>query len=96
MRFRFHPEARAEYRDAARYYAGKRRGIGVKFAEEIETAISRIVANPVQFRVKEDEVRCCLTRRFPYAVLYTIETDGILIVAIMHGSREPGYWKDRL
>lgn len=96
MRFRFHPEARTEYREAALYYARQRRGLGVGFTEEIETAIHRILDHPEQFRVREAEVRCCLTRRFPYAVLYTIEPDGILIVAVMHGSREPGYWKSRL
>jgi toxin ParE1/3/4 len=95
MRFQFHPEARAEYREAALFYARQRRGLGVKFAEEIETAISQIVANPRQFRIKEEEVRCCLTRRFPYALLYTIEPERVLIVAVMHGSREPGYWKHR-
>ena len=47
-------------------------------------------------RVREAEVRCGLTRRFPYAVLYTIEPEGVLIVAVMHGSREPGDGKSRL
>jgi toxin ParE1/3/4 len=33
---------------------------------------------------------------FPYGVLYTIEAEFILIVAVMHCSREPGYWKRRI
>jgi hypothetical protein len=41
-------------------------------------------------------VRRCLTHVFPYGVLYTVEPDFILIVAVMHGSREPGYWKRRV
>ena len=44
----------------------------------------------------DEDVRRCLTRIFPFAVLYTIEQDFILIVAVMHWSREPGYWRDRL
>jgi hypothetical protein len=35
-------------------------------------------------------------RVFPYAVLYSIEDDYILIVAIAHGKRRPGYWRHRL
>ncbi len=35
-------------------------------------------------------------QRWPYGVLYTIEPEFILVVAVMHGSREPGYWKRRL
>jgi toxin ParE1/3/4 len=38
----------------------------------------------------------CRTRVFPYAVRYTIEADYILIVAIAHGKRQPGYWLHRL
>jgi deoxyribonuclease V len=36
----------------------------------------------------------CLTRKFPYGILYTVEEDNILILGVMHCSREPGYWKD--
>ena len=43
----------------------------------------------------DDEVRRCMARKFPYGILYTIEQDYILILAIMHCSREPGYWKSR-
>jgi hypothetical protein len=46
--------------------------------------------------VVEQDVRRCRARVFPYAVLYTIEADYILIVAIAHGKRRPGYWRHRL
>lgn len=44
----------------------------------------------------EDDIRRFLVRRFPYGILYTIEADHILILAIMHLSREPGYWRHRV
>ena len=37
----------------------------------------------------------CLSKVFPYAVLYSIEPDYILVVAVMHCRREPGYWRNR-
>ncbi|WP_233787150.1 hypothetical protein [Dulcicalothrix desertica] len=43
----------------------------------------------------DEDVRRCMTRRFPYGILYTIEQHYILILAVMHCSREPGYWKSR-
>jgi len=43
----------------------------------------------------EDDIRRKLIRRFPYGVLYSVKTDAVLIIAIMHCSRRPGYWKDR-
>jgi hypothetical protein len=43
----------------------------------------------------DEDIRRCMTRKFPYGILYTIEPDYILILAVMHCSREVGYWKNR-
>jgi len=58
-------------------------------------AVAHVVAAPGSWRVIEGDIRRCLTKVFPYAVLYSIEPDHILIVAIMHCRREPGYWRNR-
>lgn len=43
----------------------------------------------------EDDVHRCLISRFPYGVLYSIEDDGVFILAVMHLHRNPDYWKYR-
>ncbi len=48
------------------------------------------------YAVLEQDVRRCLTRVFPYAVLYTIEPDFVLIVAVMRCHQKPGYWRHRV
>ena len=96
MRHEFHPEARLEFRESAAFYEGCRAGLGVAFSIEIESVLRRILEAPERSPFLEDDVRRCLARRFPYGVLYTIETDYILIIAVMHCSRKPGYWRDRL
>ncbi len=96
MRYRFHPEALDEYQEATRYYVERDPALALRFVEAVEDAIRRIVETPQRWRVLEDDVRRCLTHVFPYGVLYTVEPDFILIVAVMHGSREPGYWKRRI
>jgi toxin ParE1/3/4 len=96
MRYEFHPEALEEYRQAALWYAQREPELGLQFIGSVEDAIKRVVDAPSRWRVIEEDVRRCLTRIFPYAVLYTIETDFLLIVAVMHCSREPGYWRLRL
>jgi plasmid stabilization system protein ParE len=96
MRFEFHPEALAEYQDAARYYADCQDGLELRFMDCVESAIRKVVATPERGRKFEGEVRRFLTQVFPYAVLYTIEPDYVLIIAVMHCHREPGYWKARL
>ena len=70
--------------------------LGDRFAAEVRFAIRRVVETPERWRVLEEDVRRCLVRVFPYSVLYTIEADFILIVAVMHGKRHPGYWRYRL
>ena len=96
MNYKFHPDALDEYREAALWYSNRERTLALRFTTSIEEAIGRIVENPERWRVIEEDVRRCLTRIFPFAILYTIEQDFILIVAVMHWSREPGYWRDRL
>ncbi|HXI25466.1 MAG TPA: hypothetical protein VNG71_16495 [Pyrinomonadaceae bacterium] len=96
MTYDFHPEARLEYREAAAFYDARRAGLGAAFTLEVEAAIDRILQSPKSWRVVEQDVRRCLTHTFPYGILYTIEEYLILIVAIMHLHRRPGYWRDRL
>jgi toxin ParE1/3/4 len=50
---------------------------------------------PNRYALVDDDVRRCMARKFSYGVLYTIEQDFILILAVMHCSQEPGYWKNR-
>jgi plasmid stabilization system protein ParE len=96
MRYEFHPEALEEYKEAALYYAERDPGLGLRFIEAVEQTIQRILEAPNRWRVIDEDVRRCLTRVFPYGVLYTIEPEFILIVAVTHCSREPGYWKRRV
>jgi len=96
MKFAFHPDARLEYREAAAFYERRRPGLGAAFTCEIESVIEQILEQPERWRFIEQDVRRRLAHKFPYGVLYTVESDSILIVAVAHGSRKPGYWRDRL
>ena len=92
----FHPEAGLEFEEAVRHYRARGRLLGDRFAAEVRLTIRRILEAPERWRVLEDDVRRCMVRVFPYSVLYTIEPGFILIVAVMHGKRRPGYWRSRL
>src|SRR5436305_1141295 len=96
MKYAFHPDARLEYREAAAFYEARRPGLGAAYTREIEEVINRILETPNRWRCVELDVRRCLAHIFPYAVFYTIESDFILIIAVAHGSRKPGYWRERL
>ncbi|GAX39174.1 plasmid stabilization system [Tolypothrix sp. NIES-4075] len=95
MMYVFHPEALAEYTEAVQYYAKQRAEVAQAFIDVVEDAVYRIRESPTRWAVLDENVRRCLTQKFPYGILYTIEQDYILILAVMYCSREPGYWKSR-
>ena len=61
MRIEFHPEALAEFEDAARYYAGRQENLELRFIASIESVFDRILKNPEWGRVFEDDIRRSLT-----------------------------------
>lgn len=95
MKYVFHPEALAEYAEAVQYYTKQRVDVAQAFINAVEDAVYRIRESPTRWTVIDEDVRRCLTRKFPYGILYTLEPDYILVLAVMHCSREPGYWKNR-
>jgi plasmid stabilization system protein ParE len=94
--YAFHPAAAAEYTEAAEYHARVDPELARCLYEDIEGVICRIRQQPERFRRISPLARRALCDRFPYAVVYIDQPDRIWILAIMHGSRLPGYWRSRL
>jgi plasmid stabilization system protein ParE len=92
----FHEEADSEIYEAALYYEEKAADLGLLFLDEIEKAILRILANPMAYPSVGDEVRQAIVSRFPYSILYVIESDEHLrVIAVAHQKRRPGSWNVR-
>src|ERR1035437_155694 len=96
MKFRFHPAALDEYEESSLYYVAISPLTAKRFVDEIEASIRRMRQHPKACAIVEDDIRRCLVKRFPFGIYYSLEADYILIVAVMHLSRMPGYWKDRV
>jgi plasmid stabilization system protein ParE len=87
--------ADAELVEAAKFYERKARGLGADFLHEVEHAIRRLAEYPEAGASLPDGFRRRLLRRFPYGVLYKVEENEIVIAAVMHLRRRPGYWRGR-
>jgi hypothetical protein len=74
----------------------RKKGPGDAFLAEVEKAIQRILDFPEGWPTLEHGARVCATHRFKYGVVYVIMSERIVIVAVMHLHRRPGYWKKRL
>lgn len=96
MRLELHPEARLEFLDAVTHYESCHPGLGERFIQNIDSALLSILEAPEAWTEIEQDIRRKLTRVFPYSLLYTIEPDVILVVAVMHCHQAPGYWRSRL
>ena len=96
MSFAFHPEALAEFEAAAFHYASINPALAARFIASVEFTIGDIVEHPLAGALLDQHIRRRLTHVFPYAVLYTVEPDGVLILAVMHCHRRPDYWRHRV
>lgn len=95
MNIEFHPEAAEEFEAAVDWYEARETGLGLDFAVEIYAAIQRATAMPDTWTRLSGNVRRVLVNRFPYGVLYEPENTRLLVLAVMHLRREPGYWMTR-
>ena len=77
------------------YYDECQGGLGLAFAKEVHLAIQNILSFPNAWPLLSTHTRRCLTKRFPYGVIYQTTDKEIFIIAVMHLNREPNYWKDR-
>jgi plasmid stabilization system protein ParE len=95
-RFTFLDPAEEEMRAAAAYYEAQVPGLGQEFLREVQRAIERIAEHPRSGTLVHGEVRRCLVGRFPFGILYRLDPEETVVLAVMHLRRRPGYWQDRL
>ena len=88
-------EALKEAETAARWYAERSPTAAAAFATEIDAAESDILRLPEAWPRFDHGTRRYLLRRFPFSVVYRVEARRILIVAVAHARRRPGYWQSR-
>lgn len=81
---------------AAQYYQQQSAGLGSEFLSEVERTVAAILAYPEAAPSVKKDIRRRLLKRFPFGILYSVAADEVVIVAIMHLRRQPGYWEDRL
>jgi len=91
----FRPDAEAELLDAQAWYEGERVGLGALFAAAIETTVTAILQNPLAYPRVKGETRRALVHRFPYAVYFRPIDAEIIVLAVMHGRRNPRHWRSR-
>ncbi len=88
--------AKLELEEAESYYEIEVEGLGSRFREEVKRSLNRIKEYPLAWAVERGDIRKYLLHRFPYKILYSVESDTIIVIAIAQLHRRPDYWIDRM
>jgi len=88
-------QAEAEAIEAAAWYADKSRTLGARFSREFRSTLARVVNNPLQYQLIDDEIRRAPLHGFPHGLLYTASEAEIVILSCFHGRRDPERWQGR-
>ena len=96
MRVRLHPEVRAELRAARRWYYERSPLSATALAHAVDHAVTRIADAPMRYPTAEHGTRKLILPRFPFSIFYRSSDAEIVIVAVAHQKRRPGYWSTRV
>jgi toxin ParE1/3/4 len=90
-----HEAAELELWEAIDWYDQQKPDLGKEFARELERVVEAIGFSPNRFPAIFGDARRAVLQRFPYVVIFEVQNDVILILAIFHTSRQPKHWQKR-
>lgn len=96
MKVVFLTPAQDELDDAVTWYDRQATGLGRELLDELDRAIRRAVAFPLSYPEIEPGIRRCRLARFPYGIIYGLDSETLVVVAVAHLHRRPRYWIDRI
>ncbi len=91
----FHPDVANEIKSSYQWYQKQADGLGQDYLTELESSFQTICELPKTWPKFEKGFRRFLLSKFPFSVIYQSNENKILVVAVMHNSRKPGYWSER-
>jgi plasmid stabilization system protein ParE len=91
----FHSGARRDFDESFDWYALRSAEAAVRFAAAVDAALDKVAATPTRFASPDGVHRECPVNKFPFRIVYRLVDNRILVVALAHAKRQPGYWRDR-
>lgn len=90
------PEAENDLKEAFSWYEDRRLGLGYDFLLQVDAGMRFIERNPEVHPLEYKGTRKHLTKRFPYKIIYFVEEEKVIVLAVFHGKRRPGLLKKRM
>ncbi len=95
-KLRIRAAAEADIQDAYNYYETCQKGLGQDFILCIESALEKIVKNPDHYPVVHRRIYRILVERFPFGIFFIVKENTLIVLAVLHASRNPRCWKTRV
>lgn len=97
IRYRYHPEASVEYQAAIAWYRERSQSAATRLVEAVNAGVLSIRQRPFAWPMwSGGPVRRRVLRKVPYSLFFAAEAGEVVILAVAHHSRRPGYWIDRM
>ena len=96
MNVRFLSLTEQEIDEAVAWFDEQVEGKGTEFLDELDRVIRRVKAYPFASTQIEPDIRRSLFAHFPYSLIYGIEEQTIVVIAVAHFRRTPRYWVGRI
>jgi plasmid stabilization system protein ParE len=77
------------------WYEREQAGLGREFLADLRATYDRVADSPLAYQDLRSGIRRALVRRFPYAVYFAVESDVVVVLAVLHVSRDPAEWQRR-
>jgi plasmid stabilization system protein ParE len=90
-----HPGAEQEYLSSLAWHSERNPTAAANFEEEFSRAIERI-ANAPERPNYLSHCRRYVLHQFPFRIVYRILPSTVIVFAVAHGHRRPGYWRKGL
>jgi toxin ParE1/3/4 len=88
--------AKADLEEAVRYLEADKRGLGKAFLAEFHKALRLVRERPLTGRKIFEDFRKRKVPNFKYDIVYALDSDIVVVYAVMHQRRSPDYWKGRI
>lgn len=93
---RLRDEADQDIWKAANWYENQRQGLSHDFLDEILVTLDVLTQQALAYPILHEKTRRVIVKRFPFGIYYIVKGQTAIIVAVVHMSRNPEVWKQRI
>jgi toxin ParE1/3/4 len=89
------PWAIDDAREAHGYLLERDERLADEFQRRVTDALRALSETAHQYPLREDSIRRYPLKKFPHGIMYELQGDRVIVYAVAHPKRQPGFWKKR-